>query len=135
MWRQLSSRSLRWFFAVSTLLTVFVTVGCGPEPEPVGSITGKVLSGDTAIGNCKVAIKNPETLVGKAATVDEAGNFKLENVSFGEYEVRVYPAPSQAAEVVPDPRIPKKARRFASSGYSVSVQSADEVVNNIDLKK
>ena len=132
---QLNSRTPRLFVAVSTMLTVLMIGGCGPEPDPVGIIAGKVTSGDTAIGDCKIAIKNSKTLISKAATVDETGNFRMEKVPFGEYDVIVYSRPSYTAVEFVDKRIPKKATSFATSGFAVTVDSTEETVLNVDLKK
>ena len=122
------------FITVCSVLTVLAFVGCGPAAEPVATLSGKVMSGDTVIGVCKVAISNPVTLKTKAATVDEKGNFKIEEIPYGEYNVKVYPKQNSGPEEVFDPRIPKKLQRFQTSGVTVSVQSTD-VDLDIDLKK
>jgi len=129
---QLSSKHLS--STVFLLLALFVFVGCGPTPEPVGSVTGSVKADDQTIGNCKVSIYNLKTRRKRATSVSDSGEYTLKNIPFGDYQVRVYPTPNDSPVEIPDRRIPKKYRRGETSGLAVSVSSEEEVVYDIELE-
>ena len=114
---------------------MLLTIGCGPAPEPMGTLSGSVKSGDKPIGNCRIGIFCPETNQSISASVDDSATYKLDEIPFGEYQVWVSQMPTNAHEVVLDPRIPKKYRDKKTSGLTVSLNSTDEVVYDIDMSK
>ena len=117
-----------------TLMTLLVFAGCGEEKKPTGAVSGTVKSGGKLIGNCKVAIFNTTTMDSTGATVDESGTFTLNDVPYGNYQVKVYPMPTDSVEEIPDPRIPKKFRDYKASGITVSVENEEPKTLEIDLK-
>ena len=125
------NRSLVVTLSVVVLLSF---AGCGEEKKPAGAITGTVKSGETMIGNCSIAMFEPTSMRTLGITVGESGEFSLEDVPFGSYQVRVYPKPTNTVDEIPDPRIPKKVRAFKTSGISISVADTDPVELNINFK-
>ena len=105
-------------------------VGCGDSaPETSGTLTGTVKSGGEVCGDCTIAIYNPKTLLRRGCIVGESGKFELKDVPFGDYEVTVSQKPTNAAKEVFDKRIPKKYRSKKTSELSVSITSAEAVLN------
>jgi len=100
----------------------------------MGALTGSVMIGKETIGDCKVGIRHVTTDKGIAATVDEAGVYKLGEIPFGEYQVWVYPSPAYSLKVKNDKRIPKKYRNKDTSGITVSIDAVEEKEFDIVLK-
>ena len=133
----LNNGDTRRFKAIATFafLFVFVFAGCGPKPVPMGTVTGSVTAGSERIGNVKLAIYNVKTSEKIAATVDDAANYKITEIPFGDYEVYLYTKQVYSTEdIPPDPRIPKKYRSRKTSGLTVSIDSQDEVKFDIELE-
>ena len=124
----------RLFAIAATTLALTVFAGCGPKPEPMGMLTGTVKSGDKLIGNCKVAIYKSASMDSIAAKVGESATFKIEEIPYGDYEVVVFPMPTDTIDAIPDPRIPKKFRKRQTSGFTVSINKEEETVIDLDLQ-
>ena len=128
-----SSSCTRWIFTASFASLLMLYSGCGPAPEPMGTLTGTVTSDGNPIGNCKIAIYNPETKKGIAATVDKSAKYTLTEIPFGTYEVRVLSKPTDSPTEIIDDRIPRKYQLGKTSGLSVSIDSAEENIYDIKL--
>jgi len=116
------------------ILLVSVCVGCGPEKEPMGLISGTVTVKGEALGECKVAAYSPDTSRTSGGTVDEQGNFEIKNVPLGDYQIWFYPKPSNDPNHVPNIRIPMKYLKKETSGISASVkEKAEEVKLNVEM--
>ena len=129
-----SRRSLTLSTAVALLALLVVVAGCGEEKEPVGAISGTVKSKGKTCGDCKIGIFNTATMNSNAAKVDSSGAFELKGIPYGNYQVKVYPMPTDTTEEIPDPRIPKKFRDFKKSGITISIDSEEPAVLEIDMK-
>ena len=114
---------------------LLVLTGCGPKPDPTGTLTGTVTADGKPAGNLKIAFYNAETGQPISATVNESASYKLTEVPFGDYEVCVFSKPVFSNEPLPpDSRIPKKLLSRKTSDLTVSVDSEDEVQFDIVLK-
>ena len=130
-----SSSGSRLTVIIPTALALLVFAGCGRENvEPMGTLSGSVMSGDEIIGDCKVGIFNSATLRSISATVNEQGAYRIKEIPFGEYTVWVSPKPVFSNEPIVDPRLPKKYLNKETSGIVVAIPTVDEVKLDIDLK-
>ena len=107
--------------------------GCGSSEEPTGSISGSVKAKGELVGDCRLMFVNPESFFNLAVTVNEQGDFTLDEVPFGEYLVSVGAKPNNDPIEVADLRIPKKYLSKETSGISVLVNSEEEVTLNIEM--
>lgn len=126
---------INWRFLAFALilLSASASIGCGSSEEPMGLLSGSVMSGGQACGNCKIAIYDPKTMRSIGTTVNETGTFVMNDVPFAEYQVTVQQKPTNDMVEVFDTRIPRKYRNTDTSGITVSFETADEVVLNIEM--
>ena len=130
----ISNSHNRLLLVTFAVLTLLVLAGCGEKREPVGSISGTVKDGEKLIGDCSIAMFEPSSMRTLGATADESGEYSLEDVPFGSYQVRVYPKPTNTVDAIPDPRIPMKFRDFKKSGITLLIDSTDSKVLDINFK-
>lgn len=123
----------KWSF-IAVAVVVICFSGCGDaEPGSSGTLTGTVKSGGEVCGDCGITLFCPDTLLSRGGRVDEAGNFEIKNVPFGEYGVSLTQKPTNDIKVVFDKRIPKKYRNAGTSGLTASLTTAEPVVLNIEM--
>ena len=114
-------------------LLMFAMAGC-EKAEPTGTLIGTVKSKGEICDNCLISIASTETLFRRGGGVNEEGAFKLRDIPFGEYRVRVVQMPTNRTEKVFDKRIPKKYRRVETSGLTASIPTEEPVVLEIDME-
>lgn len=122
-----------WKLLALALFAISLPVaGCGPPPEPTGTITGTVKSGGEICENCRVTLNGLKGSTGR--NVGDAGTFEFKEVPFGDYVFTVLQAPTNDPVIVFDKRIPKKYRNTKASGLSISVTASEPVVFDIDMQ-
>ena len=129
---QLSCRS-HSLAIVLAILVLTISAGCGPPKEPMGLLTGSVMSKGEVCGDCQIALYEPTDMRSIGAAVDASGNFRLEDIPFGEYRVMVLQKPTNDQVEVFDQRIPKRYRETSTSGFRVSIKTPEEVVLNLEM--
>ena len=121
-----------------TLLAVVImmlpSLGCGPEPDPTGTLIGTVTTKGEILNDCLVSIASNDSLFRRGGKVDEAGAFKLTGIPFGEYQVRVVQTPTNLPTNTFDERIPQKYRDLKTSGLSASITSVEPVTIKIEME-
>lgn len=120
---------------VLTLISIAVTVGCGPSPPPTGSITGVVTSKGEPV-ECYLLLSDAVARQNTGTKCNEEGVFEQKGILFGEYKVAVKQiTDSHSAGATPvDKRIPEKYRSIKTTDLSVSIQGEEPVVLNIEME-
>ena len=119
----------------STALVVISLSGCGPTPDPTGSLTGTVKSnGEIYDGKCIVSISGDSGRVNRGTTANENGSYEVTEIPFGDYQVRVFEKPNNEPIEVRDKRIPGKYRSVETSGLTFTIASEEPVVLDINME-
>ncbi len=125
-----------------SLAFALIAAGCGKrtDGEPV---EGKVSwhGGNLSGNHVEVALKRDQAARG-FGIIDSGGRFKLERLVRGEpakglppgeYAVRLLLDGDEAAQT-PKPRVPKRYLDFKTSGWSIQVPTAQEIVLSLPTK-
>jgi len=99
----------------------------------MGTLVGTVTSSGKACGDCRISLFNSKTFLSRGGRVDEAGNYEVKNIPFGDYDIYMYQLPTNDVVEVFDKRIPKKFRNKKTSGLNASFTSEDPVTLNVDM--
>ena len=121
-------------FAALLLLGLLVTaIGCGPKPEPSGTLVGTVKSGGELCNNCNVSVASTNSHFRRGVRVDDSGGFEIKGLPFGDYRVNVGQRPTNDDTNTFDKRIPEKFRRAETSGLTATISSEEPVTLNIEM--
>lgn len=121
-------------FVLLLVSLTFVFIGCS-EKEPIGSLSGRIVSNGTAVGDCKVALFSDVTKLTVGAKVQADGTFELLELPLGEYSAIVLQKPNVTDKNAPfDKRIPRKFRDPKTSGISIKINEGPNDIE-IDLGK
>lgn len=134
--QQSKTNSHLGFTAIAFLLVlVLVSTGC-ERPVPTGTLSGTLASGGKVCGACKLEIVNSVTLRSVATDVTAEGNFRIEEIPLGEYQIAIHQIiDSFTTAAIPfDKRIPSKYRNPKTSGFTASIQGEEEVVVDLNME-
>lgn len=126
----------RGLLAASTALTLlFLLSGCNDAGSavPMGSVSGTVTSNGEICGDCMLALFNTQSLRSYGGRINASGTYEVKNLPFGDYKITMVQKPTNEVNEVFDKRIPKKYRDEKSSGLSVSIDSEEQVVYDIEM--
>lgn len=121
---------------IAFVLVLMVSVGCGDPGPPLGSLSGTVLDADGKGVECRIQLFDPVSRLSLGAKCDESGSYLRKDIPFGDYQFAVHQLvdPHSTAPTPIDERIPKKYRTFDTSEITISVQSEDEQIFNLEMK-
>lgn len=106
-------------------------IGCGPPPDPIGNLTGTVMSNGENVGDCVIALYSPTTKRTVGGRADDTGKYEVKEIPLGNYNVSVLQRPFNGAANEPfDKRIPQKFRDRKTSGFEVEIKEGE---NQLDL--
>lgn len=74
--------------------------GCGPAGAPTGSVQGKVTHNGAPLTTGTVTFVNQGTGVGASAELDGTGNYRVESILTGDYQVAIQPPAAPNPEEV-----------------------------------
>jgi len=108
---------------------IFLMVGCGETPPPMGSLSGVVTSNGDPCGDCRVRIYHTQLRRYSGGVVDSEGKFKVSELPLGDYQVSVDQPPPMTLKDDPfDKRIPRRYRREATSGFEIVIEEGDNEI-------
>ncbi len=113
------------------LVSLTLTIACGPAEPPSGSVSGKVTYNGQPLTAGVVTLINEATGVGGSVKLDSSGGYYIQTIRTGQYKVAVHNVPPPPGGKVVMLNIPEKFQDIQSSGLSVTVE---EGKNTSDLK-
>ena len=124
-----------WSGRLANCLGLFVCVcwctGCGTGEPPTGSIAGKVTFKGRPLTTGVITLVNEEAGLGASGELDASGNFRIESIQTGQYEVAVHrppPPPESGAKPV-KLGIPEKYLDVETSDLTATVEEGENTAD------